>query len=116
MWVIPLTLVVVSSCVALPAPQQGGENLDSLISSVFGSPTENTVPTTATTATVPSANKDNLDDLISNVFGNPQQTTTPTTYLGTQNKPKPQPENCECVPYYQCRNGTITDNGIDRPD
>ncbi|XP_076249050.1 phenoloxidase-activating factor 2 isoform X2 [Calliopsis andreniformis] len=111
MWTIPMTLALLSSCLAVPAPQQSKPNvdqgLDSLITNVFGTPPS---------ANKPSVTTDNLSDLISSVFGNSQQTTTPTTILGTDNTKKPKPDDCECVPYYQCRNGTITDNGMDLID
>ena len=47
----------------------------------------------------------NVAGLIDEVFGTPP----PTTIVGT---PVPQVSNCECVPYYQCLNGTIIVDGI----
>lgn len=67
---------------------------------------------------------ENLDDLISSVFNNnnnnnknsnggqnnnnngPQQPSSVPSKLGTDH------EGCECVPYYQCQNGSILDNGV----
>ncbi|XP_017885598.1 phenoloxidase-activating factor 2-like isoform X2 [Ceratina calcarata] len=100
---ILLILVMVSLSRAVPAPQQDTGNLNSLISSVFG---------TSTTPTPPESRNSSGDlaSLISESFGQPS--TTPDTILGTQNKQRPKPQGCECVPYYQCREGTILDNGI----
>lgn len=96
---------MVSLSVAVPAPQQKNDgNLDSLISSVFGGSS-----TPAPDATNRNTSGD-LGSLIDNVFG--QSTTTQRPILGTQNKQRPKPTDCECVPYYQCREGTILDNGI----
>ncbi|XP_043250959.1 phenoloxidase-activating factor 2 isoform X1 [Colletes gigas] len=115
MWRALLTLALASHTLAVPALQDQG--LDSLISNVFGQ------PSTQTTAPVTEANEDgNLDALIGNVFGTPSS-VNPTsnigtsgsgsnTILGTQNTPKPLPSDCECVPYFQCNNGTILDNGV----
>ena len=65
-----------------------------------------------------SGNDANIDDLISSVF-NPDQnlnqnrgSTSPGTILGTDNQKNNQPTDCECVPYYQCQNNSILDNGI----
>lgn len=110
MAMILLTLVLISSWVALPAGQQKGDGLGEIISDVFSTPPTNNVLTTV--RTIPSTKNKNLSDMVSNVFDNMQQAKTSTTYLGTNNKPKPQPENCECVPYYQCNNGTILSSGI----
>lgn len=100
-----MTLAMASITMAVPAPQQNNGNLDTLISNVFGGPT----------TAAPSAENRNtsgdLGSLINEVFGQ-STTTTPRTTLGTQNKQRPKPKDCECVPYYQCREGTILDNGI----
>ncbi|XP_076177067.1 phenoloxidase-activating factor 2 isoform X2 [Ptiloglossa arizonensis] len=116
MWRPLLTLALAGYTLTLAAPQnKGGGNLDDLISGVFGQPT--------TMAPVTDRNSSgNLDSLISSVFGTPQpvapvnnmgtQGSTPVTILGTQNQPKPLPDNCECVPYYQCRDGAILDDGV----
>ncbi|XP_053981285.1 phenoloxidase-activating factor 2 isoform X2 [Hylaeus volcanicus] len=114
MWRALLSLAVASYALVQAAPQNK-DNLDSLISNVFGQPTP------STEATITDRNSSgNLDTLIDGVFGpapTPQsnlgtQGSTPTTFLGTQNTPKPLPNDCECVPYYQCNNGTILDNGV----
>ncbi|XP_054009337.1 phenoloxidase-activating factor 2-like isoform X2 [Hylaeus anthracinus] len=114
MWRALLSLAVASYALVQAAPQNK-DNLDSLISNVFGQPTP------STEATITDRNSSgSLDTLIDGVFGpapTPQsnlgtQGSTSTTILGTQNKPKPLPDDCECVPYYQCNNGTILDNGV----
>ncbi|XP_076681416.1 phenoloxidase-activating factor 2-like [Andrena cerasifolii] len=105
-----VTLALASACLALPSPQQNSGNLDGLISNVFG-PGPNVGPNPAPeTQTTPSAfpspvGNSNVDNLITGVFGTPP----PTTIVGT---PVPQNDNCECVPYYQCRNGTIIEDGV----
>ena len=110
MWRTLLTLALASACLALPSPQQNNENLDGLISNVFGS-APNAVPNpTLEAQTTPSAfpspvGNPNVDGLIATVFGTPP----PTTIVGTQ---IPQADNCECVPYYLCRNGTIIQDGV----
>lgn len=76
-----LILGMVSCSIA--APQNN--NLDSLITNIFGTPQ------------------------------NPQisdpSSTTSDTILGTENRPKQPETNCECVPYYLCHNGSILENG-----
>ena len=32
--------------------------------------------------------------------------------VGNQNLPNSNNDDCECVPYYQCQNGTILDDGV----
>lgn len=93
-------LGIVALCLAVPAPQQDA-NLDDLISNVFGKPPASTTE---------SSRSGNLDSLIGDLLKN--DPTTQRTVLGTQNKPTKTADNCECVPYYQCRNGTILDNGV----
>lgn len=108
MWrpVSALTLVSVALVAALPAAQQNG-GLDSLIDSVFNSPTISTSP-----QSVPQIGGD-LDSLIREVFNTDNNTiSSRNVTLGSQNTPPPKPDNCECVPYYQCKNGTIEDKGI----
>ncbi|XP_029038151.1 phenoloxidase-activating factor 2-like isoform X1 [Osmia bicornis bicornis] len=109
---ILLTLALAGYCLAVPAPQK--DNLDSLIQSVFGpGPQNQTNP-----PSIPNSqnlnqqnNTGDLNSLISSVF-NSGGSTTPGTILGTQNNPKPQTDDCQCVPYYQCREGTILENGV----
>lgn len=98
-----LFLGFVTLCLAIPAPQQQNTNLDDLIKSVYGQP--------STPSTEPS-NKGSLDDLINSLYNNGTANTTPGTIFGSKNKPSKKPDNCECVPYYQCRNGTIVENGV----
>ncbi|XP_012220488.1 phenoloxidase-activating factor 2 isoform X2 [Linepithema humile] len=104
MWrVIPaLTLVIVAA--ALPAAQQDSGSLDSLIDQAF--PEAKTSP-----PSVPQIGGD-LDSLIQDVFQTGNATTVPSVILGTNNQPPQKPEDCECVPYYQCKEGKILDNGI----
>ncbi|KAL6446459.1 hypothetical protein ACFW04_001195 [Cataglyphis niger] len=108
MWrlVLTLTLVSVALVASLPAAQQDSGSLDSLIDQAF--PEAKTTP-----SSVPQIGGD-LDSLIQDVFknGNMSTTTPKNLYLGTQNTPPPKPDNCECVPYYQCKEGKILDNGI----
>lgn len=109
MWrLVPtLTLVSVALIAALPAAQQNSGSLDSLIDQAFPE------AKTTTPQSVPQIDGD-LDSLIQDVFktGNVTTTTPKNLYLGTQNTPPPKPDNCECVPYYQCKEGKILDNGI----
>ncbi|KAK2585982.1 hypothetical protein KPH14_010556 [Odynerus spinipes] len=93
----------VALSLAAPSPQQQDVNLDSLITNVFGPP-----PSSTTDA----SKNGNLDSLINELLNSRSNTTTPKTVLGTQNKPTKTADNCECVPYYQCRNGTILENGV----
>lgn len=106
MWrVIPaLTLIIVAA--ALPAAQQDSGSLDSLIDQAF--PEAKATPPPS----VPQIGGD-LDSLIQDVFRTGNATTTVSSViLGTNNQPPPKPDDCECVPYYQCKEGKILDNGI----
>lgn len=106
MWrVIPaLTLIIVAA--ALPAAQQDSGSLDSLIDQAF--PEAKATPPPS----VPQIGGD-LDSLIQDVFRTENATTTVSSViLGTNNQPPPKPDDCECVPYYQCKEGKILDNGI----
>lgn len=98
-----MTLSIVGFPVAVPAPQKDNGNLDSLITSVFGAGTQTVAP-----AADQNSNGD-LSSLISEVFGSQSTSTTVAPVLGTANKPKP--DDCDCVPYYQCRDGTILEDG-----
>lgn len=98
-WCILLALTVINFPWVSPAPQSDG-GLDALITSAFQKTSQAPAPVTGSA----------LDHLISDVF-NKQTTTTPNTILGTNNTPKQPAGDCECVPYYQCRNGTISENG-----
>ncbi|XP_050595985.1 phenoloxidase-activating factor 2-like isoform X3 [Bombus affinis] len=100
MWGILLTLAVSSFSLVVSAPQNDG-GLDSLIASLSG---------TNSSTQAPMADAE-LNALISDVFNQQPTSTTAATILGTDNKPKQPQEDCECVPYYLCQNGTISDNG-----
>ena len=100
MWGILLTLAVSSFSLVVSAPQNDG-GLDSLIASLTG---------TNSSTQAPMADAE-LNALISDVFNQQPTSTTAATILGTDNKPKQPQEDCECVPYYLCQNGTISDNG-----
>nr|XP_012141187.1 PREDICTED: tryptase-like isoform X2 [Megachile rotundata] len=102
MRIILLTLSLAGYCLSLPAPQ---DNLDNLIANVFKPGTQS--------QTTPKAPQDgSLSSLISSVFDSGSTSTNPPdTILGVQNTPKSKPTDCECVPYYQCRNDTITQDG-----
>lgn len=109
MWRLVFALTLLGMALALPAAQQSNPgDLGSLIDEVF--------PETKTTPqSVPQIGGD-LDSIIKDVFGNVNTTTTTTTsnglILGTQNQPTPKPDNCECVPYYQCKEGKILETGV----
>lgn len=100
MWcLVPmLTLLGLTLVAASPAAQQDG-SLDSLINQAF--------PNTLTT----QSSGDELDKLIKDVFRTESPTTKKGPILGTQNRPS-KPTDCECVPYYQCKDGRILDNGM----
>ncbi|KAK1130370.1 hypothetical protein K0M31_018502 [Melipona bicolor] len=98
MWCVLLALTVINFPWVAPAPQSDG-GLDALITSAFETNSQTASPVTGSA----------LDHLISDVF-NKKTTTAPNTILGTNNTKQP-PGDCECVPYYQCRNGTISENG-----
>lgn len=103
MWEILLTLAVSSFSLVVSAPQNDG-GLDSLIASLSG---------TNSSTQAPMVDAE-LNALISNVFTQPTNqpiSTTAATILGTDNKPKQPQEDCTCVTYYLCRNGTISDDG-----
>ncbi|CAD1477023.1 unnamed protein product, partial [Heterotrigona itama] len=99
-WCLLLAFTVINFPWVAPAPQSDG-GLGALITSAFETSSQTSSPVDGTA----------LNDLISEVFTKQQTTTTPNTILGTNNTPKQPLENCECVPYYQCRNGTISQNG-----
>lgn len=110
MWrLVPaLTLVSVTLVAALPAAQQDSGSLASLIDQAFPE-----ARTTTTPQPVPQIDGD-LDSLIQDVFKSTNVTTTTAKnlILGSQNTPPPKPDNCECVPYYQCKEGKILENGV----
>lgn len=110
MWrsVPTLTLVSVALVAALPAPQQNPGSLSDLIDQAFPEAKTSTPPS------VPQIGGDPLDSLIQDFFknGNVTTTTAKSIILGTQNTPSPKLDNCECVPYYQCKEGKILENGI----
>ncbi|KZC07692.1 Serine proteinase stubble [Dufourea novaeangliae] len=100
MWkLLLLTLVLASYSLAAPQ-EQTNANLDATILNVFGPPPDGQPP-------VDQKQSGDLDSMISDLL-----TSTSPTYVGTQNQPKPLPDDCECVPYYLCRNGTVLEDGI----
>lgn len=106
MWrlVFALTLVVGTLVAALPAAQQNDGSLGDLVDQVFNK----------TPQTVPQIDGDSLDSLIKDVFrtGNVSSTTSRNVILGTENQTPSKPDDCKCVPYYQCKEGKIVENGI----
>lgn len=105
MWrlVSALTLVGATLVSALPAAQQDDGSLGALIDEVYPQ------GTTVAPPSVPQVDGD-LDDLIGSVF--PTTPNSSTLILGSRNTtPKTKPDDCECVPYYQCKDGTILTDG-----
>lgn len=106
MWrlVFALTLVGVTLVTALPAAQNDG-SLSDLIDQVLNAKT--------TPQSVPQRDG-NVDLLIKDVFGtgNINTTTSRNLILGTENQTPSKPDDCECVPYYQCKEGKIVQGGI----
>ncbi|XP_025161569.1 uncharacterized protein LOC105191948 [Harpegnathos saltator] len=108
MWRLVSTLTLLGTVLvtALPAAQNPGD-LGSLIDQVF--PSSSTTP-----QSVPQIGGD-IDTLIKDVFGTGNVTTAAPPnglILGSQNTLSPKPDNCECVPYYQCKEGKILETGI----
>ncbi|XP_018400213.1 PREDICTED: serine protease 44-like isoform X2 [Cyphomyrmex costatus] len=91
-------LTLVGTTLVTAFPQEKG-SLDDLIDQVF--------PTNATATPQGS----DVDSIIKDVFGNPNTTSSNVT-LGIANQTPLKPDDCECVPYYQCKEGKILDNGI----
>lgn len=108
MWrLVPaLTLLGAALVTALPAAQQDSGDLSSLIKEAF--------PEIYSTTQSVSQIGGDLDSLIKDVFqnGNASTTTPPGLILGSQNQQKPKPSDCECVPYYQCKDNKILETGI----
>lgn len=123
-----LSLSILAICaisLVASAPQQGG-SLDDLIAGTFDKP-NNQQPAAAAPNT--AGNDQNLNVLIDSVFGKPGDNSNnpstidinntaqppvvnpPGTILGIGNQQNGN-ENCECVPYYQCSNGTINTDGV----
>jgi len=104
--VFTLTLIGLALVTALPAAQQDG-SLDSLIDEAFPK-AERSTP-----QSVPQIGGD-IDKLIQDVFNRNAtvSTTSRNLILGTQNQTPSKPDDCECVPYYQCRDGTIVNDGV----
>ncbi|XP_025989570.1 phenoloxidase-activating factor 2 isoform X2 [Solenopsis invicta] len=105
MWrlVFALTLVSVILVTALPQLDQKDApgSLGDLIDQTFNTP-KGTTP-----QSVPQVDGD-IDSLINQVFN----TSTSGPILGTQNQTPSKPDDCECVPYYQCKEGKILENGV----
>lgn len=111
MWrlVFALTLVSVTLVTALPAAQQDDGSLSSLISAALPNVDVNTTP-----QTVPAIDGDKLDRFIEGFVRNISMSTTTAKniILGTDNQTPSKPDDCECVPYYLCKEGKIVENGI----
>ncbi|XP_015434419.1 PREDICTED: serine protease 42-like [Dufourea novaeangliae] len=75
-----------------------------MILNVYGLPPDSQSP-------ISKQQPGDLDSSISTVFMQQQSSTTPTD-IGVLNQLKPQAKDCECVPYYLCRNGTIVVDGV----
>lgn len=107
MWrlVSTLTFVGVALVTALPAAQNDG-GLSDLIDEAFPE-LQSTTP-----QSVPQIGGDAIDALIKDVFGNVTTTTARNVILGINNQTPSKPDDCECVPYYQCKEGKIVENGI----
>ncbi|XP_014488938.1 PREDICTED: serine protease 42-like isoform X3 [Dinoponera quadriceps] len=105
MWRLVSTLALLGLGLAMPQQQNSGD-LNSLVNQAFGS-------SSTTPQSVPQIGGD-LDSFIKDVFGNvtpPATTTSSGLILGKDNKQSPKPADCECVPYYQCQDGTIVTSG-----
>lgn len=112
MWrlVCALTLLGAALVTALPAAQQqaSGSAVEDLIDDAFPE-----LKTSTTPQTVPQIGGDVIGDFIKEVFGNVTTTTTSSgLILGSQNQKDPKPADCECVPYYQCKDGKILETGV----
>ncbi|KZC14538.1 Serine proteinase stubble [Dufourea novaeangliae] len=103
MWKVLLTLVLASYSLAAPQ-EQPNSNLNATILNVSGPPPDTQPP-------IGREHSDDLDSTILNLLTQ-QQSSTSSISLETQKQPQPQPEDCECVPYYLCRNGTIVIDGV----
>jgi kallikrein len=111
------TLLLVGSCWAAPQQDASKGSVSDLIADVFGGNDQQPREQQVTSSTT-------LDDLIGSVFpvpeggGNAQQPPVGGQGQGQGNVVIPGTggkvgsDDCECVPYYQCQNGTILDNGI----
>lgn len=85
-------LVFLASFACLATSQQADDNLDALIEGVFGKPDQERGP---------PKTPDQID--INN--GQPEDN-------GSVNPGNVDQEGCQCVPYYQCANGTINSDGV----
>ncbi|XP_023290776.1 serine protease 42 isoform X2 [Orussus abietinus] len=99
---------------SLAAPQG---DLDSLISDVFntGQPGQAGQPGQPGKSGQPGQpGQFGQNGILDNAAGVAEVTPTsvPGTILGSQNQKNQGQDSCECVPYYQCQNGSILDNGI----
>nr|XP_033329294.1 phenoloxidase-activating factor 2-like [Megalopta genalis] len=127
MWKALLTLALASYCLAAPQGQQRDKLLDEpilrmLVQNPNPNPKSNPIPNPIPKPNPQQPNPGNKDTTGSADFGNlvallnqyqnQQSTSTPSTFVGTQNKPKPPPDDCECVSYYLCRNGTVVEDGF----
>ncbi|NP_001155060.1 serine protease homolog 21 precursor [Nasonia vitripennis] len=104
------TLLLIGSSWAAPQQQdvtaKDGKDLNGLIADVFGNGNKAEQPRQQVASTT------SLDDLIGSVFNptnNPNPSVTDSKLGGASGAGN---GDCECVPYYQCQNGTILDNGV----
>lgn len=105
MWRLVSALTLVGVTLARPQLEQEPGSLGGLIDEVFGTPK-------TSSQSVPQVDGD-IDSLIKEVFSGNVNTTTPgSVILGSQNQTPSKPDDCECVPYYQCKEGKILENGI----
>ncbi|XP_018313195.1 uncharacterized protein [Mycetomoellerius zeteki] len=96
-------LALVGLTLVTALPQEKGSLAD-LIDQAF--PQNTTTP-----QGVPAIGGD-VDSIIKDIFSNVTTTTASSNViLGITNQ-TPKPDDCECVPYYQCKEGKILDNGI----
>lgn len=94
---VQLLLLAAFACLATSQEQQQpGEDLDSLIEGVFGKPKDQ--------ERGPPKDPNQID--INN--GPPIGGGT----IDIANGENVRPEDCQCVPYYQCSNGTINSDGV----
>ncbi|XP_063989685.1 phenoloxidase-activating factor 2-like isoform X1 [Diachasmimorpha longicaudata] len=125
MW--KLTVMLLGASLALASPQVS--NLDVLIDKAFpNSNNQNNNDPISPSRPQTTQSPKNLDVLIDEVFGqqgnndqrnennnmnNIQVKNLGDTFLGVDNqKNNDNNGDCECVPYYQCQNGSIVDDGV----
>ncbi|XP_058797006.1 phenoloxidase-activating factor 2 [Phymastichus coffea] len=115
-WMIgALSALLITSCLAAPQDKPAKGSLEDLIKDVFQ--TGNSPSGEAQRQNVETTTQ-NLDYIISQVFNQPPSNNNlpggdRTGFPGANggNFPGAERGGCECVPYYQCQNGSITENG-----